>query len=393
MKNTKNIFIEKEVTLKAGTCDRLIAITSLKNYLNNFNKTKTLDILNDFTIKKIGFDPQYKIKTENINSIEGLRPVLKLNFDNLVNTLVDESYQDKETVLNWISYLTKYPKISFYIHNKFKNLFKIEDKNFTYKIEEDYAKIEENKFPNILLVESIEISTAKGSLKKLKKLAETLGLDVSEFEIFFANLKKFLEDFILKVQITNHYRISISNPASKIGELIWDIIFEKFLSIERSLLLNVDGWKYVLFFDFKNNTLCPYNPNNEKSIKIVLKNNKKTSSKMDVFDKLSIEFTNTLWNNSSEKFENILINLLKNAIKEKTEELLVNKFGYRDIEYNGIPLSILTDQEIKDIFSCEEDEYDLSYIQRILFITKDQKQIDRLLILMREFITENKSVL
>lgn len=99
-------------------------------------------------------------------------------------------------------------------------------------------------------------------------------------------------------------------------------MLNKFKLINTKLLLNVTNWKYLLYFDYETGELSPVNENIDKTIRISLVNKKNNSSSYNIFDKLCIEFSNAIWNNDSKKFDNLLVDLLKNQSKIKFESCL-----------------------------------------------------------------------
>ena len=62
-----------------------------------------------------------------------------------------------------------------------------------------------------------------------------------------------------------------------------------------------------------------------------------------------------------------------------------------DVEFENVPLSLLTDDEIKSSLfdSSYKKKFDFSSMNKVILKTKDVYQIDRLLVLMREVVLEN----
>lgn len=201
----------------------------------------------------------------------------------------------------------------------------------------------------------------------------------------------FLEGFILKNPISGHYRIREGNSREILYELIFEEIFNKFKMINDKLFLNVTDWKYLLYFDYQTGELSPVNKNHDKTISISLSNKKYKSSPFDKFDKLCIGFSNTIWNNDSRGFDKLLVDVLKRSIEDKVKELLMCDYTLDDVEFEGVPLSLLTDNEIKSILfgSSYKKKFDFSSMNKVILKTKDPSQIDRLLVLMREVVLEN----
>ena len=161
--------------------------------------------------------------------------------------------------------------------------------------------------------------------------------------------------------------------------------------INTKLLLNVTNWKYLLYFDYETGELSPVNENIDKTIRISLVNKKNNSSSYNIFDKLCIEFSNAIWNNDSIKFDKLLVDVLKSSIEDKVKELLMCDYTLDDVEFENVPLSLLTDDEIKDSLfdSSHKKKFDFSSMNKVMLKTKDVSQIDRLLVLMREVVLEN----
>ena len=151
------------------------------------------------------------------------------------------------------------------------------------------------------------------------------------------------------------------------------------------------NWEYLLYFDYETGELSPVNENIDKTIRISLVNKKNNSSSYNIFDKLCIEFSNAIWNNDSKKFDNLLVDLLKKSIEDKVRELLVSDYTLDDVTYKIVPLSLLTDNEIKStLFDLSyEYKFNFSSIDEVISNTKDLSQIDRLFVLMREVVLEN----
>lgn len=386
MKTTKDIVTKGEVVLKPGSCERLIATNNLTNYLREFPKEEVIFLLKDFTIKSLPLDKNLFIKTGEINSISELQTFLQERFEKQILLLQNQSYQEFDEVRDWLTYLTKYPKVTFFIYNNFSNIFKLdEDKVWFYT---SGSNVDNS---NKLVVEDIKILTKKRSLKRCQKIAEKCGLSTSEFEDFIETLIDFLEGFILKNPISGHYRIREGNSREVLYELIFEEIFNKFKMINDKLLLNVTDWKYLLYFDYQTGELSPVNKNHDKTISISLSNKKHKSSSFDKFDKLCIGFSNTIWNNDSIKFDKLLVNVLKSSIEDKVKELLMCDYTLNDVEFENVPLSLLTDDEIKDSLfdSSHKKKFDFSSMNKVMLKTKDVSQIDRLLVLMREVVLEN----
>lgn len=386
MKTTKDIVTKGEVVLKPGSCERLIATNNLTNYLREFPKEEVIFLLKDFTIKSLPLDKNLFIKTGEINSISELQTFLQERFEKQILLLQNQSYQEFDEVRDWLTYLTKYPKVTFFIYNNFSNIFKLdEDKVWFYT---SGSNVDNS---NKLVVEDIKILTKKRSLKRCQKIAEKCGLSTSEFEDFIETLIDFLEGFILKNPISGHYRIREGNSREVLYELIFEEIFNKFKMINDKLLLNVTDWKYLLYFDYQTGELSPVNKNHDKTISISLSNKKHKSSSFDKFDKLCIGFSNTIWNNDSIKFDKLLVDVLKSSIEDKVKELLMCDYTLDDVEFENVPLSLLTDDEIKDSLfdSSHKKKFDFSSMNKVMLKTKDVSQIDRLLVLMREVVLEN----
>lgn len=161
--------------------------------------------------------------------------------------------------------------------------------------------------------------------------------------------------------------------------------------INDKLLLNVTDWKYLLYFDYQTGELSPVNKNHDKTISISLSNKKHKSSSFDKFDKLCIGFSNTIWNNDSIKFDKLLVDVLKSSIEDKVKELLMCDYTLDDVEFEGVPLSLLTDNEIKSSLfdSSYKKKFDFSSMNKVILKIKDPSQIDRMFALMREVVLEN----
>ena len=386
MKTTKDIVTKGEVVLKPGSCERLIAINNLTNYLKEFPKEEVVSLLKDFTIKSLSLNKNLFIKKDEINSISELQEFLKRRLEEQVLVLKSQSYQDTDDIRGWITYLTKYPKVSFFIYNSFSNIFKLDEDEVWF-----YTSGSNIDNSNKLVVEDIKISTKKRCLKRCQKIAEKCGTSTSEFENFIETLIDFLEGFILNNPISGHYRIREGNSREVLYELIFEEIFNKFKMINNKLLLNVTNWKYFLYFDYETGEISPVNKNIYKTITISLSNKKNKSSSFDKFDKLCIEFSNTIWNNDSRGFNKLLVDVLKNSIKDKVNELLVCDYTLDDVVFKIAPLSLLTDKEIKDslLDLSHRNKFNFSSIDEVISNTKDLSQIDRLFVLMREVVLEN----
>ena len=87
----------------------------------------------------------------------------------------------------------------------------------------------------------------------------------------------------------------------------------------------------------------------------------------------------------------MLVDLLKKSIEDKVRELLVSDYTLDDVTYKIVPLSLLTDNEIKStLFDLSyEYKFNFSSIDEVISNTKDLSQIDRLFVLMREVVLEN----
>lgn len=386
MKTTKDIVAKSEVVLKPGSCERLVATNKLTSYLKEFPKEEVISLLKDFTIKSLPLDKNLFIKAGEINSISELQEFLQIRLEEQILLLQNQSYQEYDEIKSWLTYLTRYPKVAFFIYNNFSNIFKLdEDKVWFYT---SGSNVDNS---NKLVVEDIKILTKKRSLKRCQKIAEKCGLSTSEFEDFIETLIDFLEGFILKNPISGHYRIREGNSREVLYELIFEEIFNKFKMINDKLFLNVTDWKYLLYFDYQTGELSPVNKNHDKTISISLSNKKHKSSPFDKFDKLCIGFSNTIWNNDSRGFDKLLVDVLKRSIEDKVKELLMCDYTLDDVEFEGVPLSLLTDNEIKSILfgSSYKKKFDFSSMNKVILKTKDPSQIDRLLVLMREVVLEN----
>lgn len=386
MKTTKDIVTKGEVVLKPGSCERLIATNKLTNYLREFPKEEVVSLLKDFTIKSLPLDKNLFIKKDEINSISELQEFLQVRLEEQITVLENQSYQEYDEIKSWLTHLTRYPKVAFFIYNKFSNIFKLDDDEVRF-----YTSGSNIDDSNKLVVEDIKISTKKRGLKRCQKIAEKCGMSTSEFENFIESLIEFLEGFVLKNPISGHYRIREGNSREVLCKLIFEEFFDKFKMINNKLLLNVTNWKYLLYFDYDSGEFSPVNKNQDKTIRISLSNKKYNSSSYNIFDKLCIEFSNAIWNNNSKKFDNLLVDLLKKSIEDKVRELLVSDYTLDDVTYKIVPLSLLTDNEIKStLFDLSyKYKFNFSSIDEVISNTKDLSQIDRLLLLMREVILEN----
>lgn len=386
MKTTKDIVAKSEVVLKPGSCERLVATNKLTSYLKAFPKEEVISLLKDFTIKSLPLDKNLFIKAGEINSISELQEFMQRRLEEQILLLQNQSYQEYDEIKSWLTYLTRHPKVAFFIYNNFSNIFKLdEDKVWFYT---SGSSIDNS---NKLVVEDIKISTKKRNLKRCQKIAEKCGTSTSEFENFIESLIDFLEEFILKNPISGHYRIREGNSREVLYELIFEEILNKFKMINNKLLLNVTNWKYLLYFDYQTGEISFVNGNHEKTISISLSNKKHKSSSFDKFDKLCVEFSNTIWNNDSRSFDKLLVDVLKSSIEDKVKELLMFDYTLDDVEFENVPLSLLTDDEIKSSLfdSSYKKKFDFSSMNKVILKTKDVYQIDRLLVLMREVVLEN----
>lgn len=386
MKTTKDIVAKGEVVLKPGSCERLVATNKLTSYLKDFPKDEVVSLLKDFAIKSLPLNKNLLIKKGDVNSISELQEFLQRRLVDLITVLENQSYQEYDKIKGWLTYLTRYPKVAFFIYNNFSNIFKLDGNEVSF-----YTSGSNIDDSNKLIVEDIKISRKKRGLKRCKKIAEKCGTSISEFESFIETLIDFLEGFILKNPISGHYRIREGNSREILCKLIFEEIFDKFKLINTKLLLNVTNWKYLLYFDYETGELSPANENIDKTIRISLVNKKNNSSSYNIFDKLCIEFSNAIWNNDSKKFDNLLVDLLKKSIEDKVRELLVSDYTLDDVTYKIVPLSLLTDNEIKStLFDLSyEYKFNFSSIDEVISNTKDLSQIDRLFVLMREVVLEN----
>ena len=188
MKTTKDIVTKSEVVLKPGSCERLVATNKLTSYLKDFPKDEVVSLLKDFTIKSLPLNKNLLIKKGDINSISELQEFLLRRLVDLITILENQSYQEYDEIKSWLTYLTKYPKVSFFIYNNFSNIFKLDDNEVGFYI--SGSNIDDS---NKLIVEDIKISTKKRSLKRCQKIAEKCGTSISEFESFIETLIDFLE--------------------------------------------------------------------------------------------------------------------------------------------------------------------------------------------------------
>lgn len=386
MKTTKDIVTKGEVVLKPGSCERLIATNKLTSYLKDFPKDEVVSLLKDFTIKSLPLNKNLLIKKGDVNSISELQEFLQRRLVDLITVLENQSYQEYDEIKGWLTYLTRYPKVSFFIYNNFSNIFKLDEDEFRfYVLSNDVHKKYE------LVVEEINILTKKRSLKRCQKIVKACGSNSEEFEIFLDSFIDFFKQFILKSPISGHYRIRAKIPIECLSELVFEEMLNKFKLINTKLLLNVTNWEYLLYFDYETGELSPVNENIDKTIRISLVNKKNNSSSYNIFDKLCIEFSNAIWNNDSKKFDNLLVDLLKKSIEDKVRELLVSDYTLDDVTYKIVPLSLLTDNEIKStLFDLSyEYKFNFSSIDEVISNTKDLSQIDRLFVLMREVVLEN----
>ena len=386
MKTTKDIVTKGEVVLKPGSCERLVATNKLTSYLKEFPKDKVISLLKDFTVKSLPLDKNLFIKTGEINSISELQTFLLRRLVDQITILENQSYQEYDEIKSWLTYLTKYPKVSFFIYNNFSNLFKLNNDDFRF-----YVRGNEVDKKYELVVEEINISTKKRTLKRCQKIAKACGSSNEEFGNFLDSYIDFLKQFILKSPISGHYRIRAKTPIELLSELVLEEMSNKFKLINTKLLLNVTKWKYLLYFDYETGELSPVNEDIDKTIRISLVNKKNNSSSYNIFDKLCIEFSNAIWNNNSKKFDNLLVDLLKKSIEDKVRELLVSDYTLDDVTYKIVPLSLLTDNEIKStLFDLSyKYKFNFSSIDEVIANTKDLSQIDRLFVLMREVVLEN----
>lgn len=386
MKTTKDIITKGEVVLKPGSCERLVATNKLTSYFKEFPKDEVISLLKDFTIKSLHLNKNLFIKKGHINSIPELQEFLQVRLEEQTILLQNQSYQEFDEVRSWLTYLTKYPKVAFFIYNNFLNIFKLDEDEVGF-----YTSGSNVGNSNKLVVEDIKISTKKRGFKRCQKIAEKCGMSTSEFENFIESLIDFLEGFILKNPISGHYRIRDGNSREVLCELIFEEIFNKFKMVNNKLLLNVTNWKYLLYFDYDSEELSLVSKKHDKTIAISLSNKKHKSSTFDKFDKLCIEFSNTIWNNDSRGFDKLLVDVLKNSIEDKVKELLVCDYTLDDVVFKIAPLSLLTDKEIKDsLFNLSSrNKFNFSSIDEVISNTKDLSQIDRLFVLMREVVLEN----
>lgn len=386
MKTTKDIVTKGEVVLKPGSCERLVATSKLTSYLKDFPKDEVVSLLKDFTIKSLPLNKNLLIKKGDVNSISELQELLQRRLEEEILILQNQSYQEYDEIKSWLTYLTRYPKVAFFIYNNFSNIFKLDEDEFRfYVLSNDVHKKYE------LVVEEINILTKKRSLKRCQKIVKACGSNSEEFEIFLDSFIDFFKQFILKSPISGHYRIRAKAPIECLSELVFEEMLNKFKLINTKLLLNVTNWEYLLYFDYETGELSPVNENIDKTIRISLVNKKNNSSSYNIFDKLCIEFSNAIWNNDSKKFDNLLVDLLKKSIEDKVRELLVSDYTLDDVTYKIVPLSLLTDNEIKStLFDLSyEYKFNFSSIDEVISNTKDLSQIDRLFVLMREVVLEN----
>lgn len=186
MKTTKDIIEKAEVVLKPGSCERLVATNKLTSYLKESPKEDVISLLKDFTIKSLPLNKNLFIKKGDVNSISELQEFLQRRLVDLITVLENQSYQEYDEIKGWSTYLTRYPKVAFFIYNNFSNIFKLdEDKVWFYT---SGSSIDNS---NKLVVEDIKISTKKRSLKRCQKIAEKCGASTSEFENFIENLIDF----------------------------------------------------------------------------------------------------------------------------------------------------------------------------------------------------------
>ena len=386
MRTTKDIVAKAEVVLKPGSCERLVATNKLTSYLKDFPKDEVVSLLKDFAIKSLPLNKNLLIKKGDVNSISELQEFLQRRLVDLITVLENQSYQEYDKIKGWLTYLTRYPKVAFFIYNNFSNIFKLDGNEVSF-----YTSGSNIDDSNKLIVEDIKISRKKRGLKRCKKIAEKCGTSISEFESFIETLIDFLEGFILKNPISGHYRIREGNSREILCKLIFEEIFDKFKLINTKLLLNVTNWKYLLYFDYETRELSPVNENIDKTIRISLVNKKNNSSSYNIFDKLCIEFSNTIWNNDSIKFDKLLVDVLKSSIEDKVKELLMCDYTLDDVEFEGVPLSLLTDNEIKSSLfdSSYKKKFDFSSMNKVILKIKDPSQIDRMFALIREVVLEN----
>lgn len=187
MKTTKDIVTKGEVVLKPGSCERLIATNKLTSYLKDFPKDEVVSLLKDFTIKSLPLNKNLLIKKGDVNSISELQEFLQRRLVDLITVLENQSYQEYDEIKGWLTYLTRYPKVSFFIYNNFSNIFKLDEDEFRfYVLSNDVHKKYE------LVVEEINILTKKRSLKRCQKIVKACGSNSEEFEIF---LDSFIDFF------------------------------------------------------------------------------------------------------------------------------------------------------------------------------------------------------
>lgn len=138
---------------------RLIATNKLTSYLKDFPKDEVLSLLKDFTIKSLPLNKNLLIKKGDVNSISELQEFLQRRLVDLITVLENQSYQEYDEIKGWLIYLTRYPKVSFFIYNNFSNIFKLDEDEFRfYVLSNDVHKKYE------LVVEEINILTKKNAV-------------------------------------------------------------------------------------------------------------------------------------------------------------------------------------------------------------------------------------
>ena len=85
------------------------------------------------------------------------------------------------------------------------------------------------------------------------------------------------------------------------------------------------------------------------------------------------------------------VEVLKSSIEDKVKDLLMFDYTLDDVEFENVPLSLLTDDEIKSSLfdSSYKKKFDFSSMNKVMLKTKDPSQIDRMFALMREVVLEN----
>ena len=360
MKNSKERQTSKVVTVESGVCEKIQSIEVLKEIYKNITMDEAAEIFYKGVLKNMEIEPVSN------NYLSEIRNKLTENLNLFAKSAVEVSGIEGFTEM--IKFFIKHESISTFFFKKWGEIITINPNSLQYKIEKN-----SKSFLKDLTVDTLHFKINRDivEFKALLSLSEGDGVSEKEIEFYLESFANFIVTLIKK----NNFEVYDSQSRKNVFSMIENLVENKLSRLFYHCFLNTGLMPQYFYFDPQNCVASERNSdfNDYFIIKIICE------GIITGFD---------FWNAEESDLKEKILKSVKKSLEETIKYLLNNDFMLKDVLFQKVPISFLTDLEIIEGLR-NFDQFPPLLFSKTQDRIKRKDQLIRFTLLLKDVMIEN----